>query len=254
MIDIHSHILYGVDDGSSSIEESIEIINQAIDNGVTDIVLTPHYISGSDYISSRRRNKILLTKLKKKVSNVSLYLGNEVFMTDDVIDLLTNKKISTINDTKYMLIEFPIWTTFNNIENAVFQLRSKKIIPIVAHPERYVQLYDNYKNIIQLLEQGALIQCNVASLCGDHGKKVKNFTKRMIKDGCVTFMAVDAHKAKYKSYDKINKAKKMVAKWHSKRYAELIFDENAKKILNNEDIDMTKKEEENIKKKKLFFI
>lgn len=251
MIDIHSHILYKVDDGSSSMKDSIEIINQAISNGVTDIVLTPHYISGSDYISTQRRNKILLNKLKKKISGINLYLGNEVFATEDIIDLFNQKKISTLNDSKYMLIEFPVFTTFNNIENVVFQLMSKKIIPIIAHPERYIQL--NYKNIVQLLEQGALIQCNVASLYGDHGKRAKKFTKRLIKDGLVTFMAVDAHKAEKHSYSKIKKAQKLVSKLRSRSYAKNIFEENARRVINNDELIISSSEEADRKKRKFFF-
>ena len=103
MKDLHSHILYGIDDGSKTLDESIAILRQAYNNGVTDIVLTPHYIKNSKYNATNQEKRKILRELKKELVNnninINLYLGNEVYITDESISL--RKEISTINNSRY---------------------------------------------------------------------------------------------------------------------------------------------------------
>ena len=112
MIDIHNHLLFGIDDGSKSIEESLDILNDMSKCGYTDVILTPHYIDGSRYSNNRDDNlnrlELLKEELNKNRISINLYLGNEIYIDDDINEYLDNKIISSLNNTNYLLIELPM--------------------------------------------------------------------------------------------------------------------------------------------------
>ena len=136
MKDIHNHLIFGIDDGSKSIDESIKLLNEMSERGVTEIVLTPHYIIGTNYNCN---NKIKKEKLKElqKLTKIKLYLGNEVFIDNNILEYIENDEISTINNTKYLLIELPLREKLEIAFDILFNLRNNGIVPIIAHPERY---------------------------------------------------------------------------------------------------------------------
>ena len=112
MKDIHSHLIYGVDDGSKSLEESIELLKKMEKAGTTDLMLTPHYVENSKYVCNNKAKKEIFNKLKERAKkeniNINLYLGNEVFFTDKFLKLIKNGEIRTLNNSKYLLFEFPM--------------------------------------------------------------------------------------------------------------------------------------------------
>ena len=112
MIDMHSHLLFSIDDGSKSIDESIKILKNLAEVGYTDIILTPHYIEESKYSSNKKNNlsilKIMKEEIKKENIQINLYLGNEIFINDNIPKLLKEKEITTLNDSNYLLIELPM--------------------------------------------------------------------------------------------------------------------------------------------------
>ena len=140
MKDIHCHILPGIDDGARSIEESINILSKAYNNGISDIVLTPHYIKDSRYSCNNWNKSILLEELKKELKNrdidINLYLGNEIMIDKDIISLLKSGEASSINNTKYVLIEFPMNSLRSDIEDILFEMVRNNYVPVIAHPER----------------------------------------------------------------------------------------------------------------------
>ncbi len=236
-IDLHTHILPSVDDGSQSVEESLEIINYLYSKGITDIVLTSHYIKNTNYshnqISRDRQFKELCTRLTNQ--NVRLYLGNEVYLCEDVIELLESHEISTINNTRYMLIELPLTGYLNNLQNILWEVSNYGIIPIIAHPERYQFLQKDKRRIRELLEFNCLLQCNVDSITGKYGKKAQKLMKWLLKNNLVQFVATDTH---YVDEDDVidisyKKLKKLVGE---NRYRDLTYI-NPSKVLENEDID-----------------
>ena len=107
MRDIHSHIMYGIDDGSRSLEESIKLLKIQEEKGITDIILTPHYIENTDYTCSIKQKKNIIKELKKHTT-INLYIGNEVYITENIKELLEDKKISTLNNSRYLLVELPM--------------------------------------------------------------------------------------------------------------------------------------------------
>lgn len=140
MVDIHSHLIPNVDDGSKSVEETFMLIKEADRAGITDIILTPHYIVNS---YEQNANTLILLKdklqqiLDKDKINVKLHIGMEVYITDNLIDLLKQNKLLTLANSKYLLMELPLNTHVQYEDIIIFKLIENNIIPIIAHPERY---------------------------------------------------------------------------------------------------------------------
>lgn len=234
IIDIHTHILPGVDDGARNIEESIKIIDYLYSKGITDMVLSSHYIKDTDYSFNQIARSQILENLRAMVTNpdIHLYLGNEVYLCEDLIDLLEKHEISTINGTRYMLIELPLTGVFNGLQNILCELTNYGIIPIIAHPERYAFLQEDNRRIRELLEFGCLLQCNVDSLVGKYGKKAKKLIKWFLKRNLVSFIASDTH---YVDHDDMltvsyKKLKRLVG---DAKFKELTFT-NPTKVLDNQ--------------------
>lgn len=236
IIDIHTHILPGIDDGSHDINESIEIINYLYSVGITDIVLTSHYVMDTSYNYNQLVRTKLLNTLKEKLNNdnINLYLGNEVYLNNKVIDLLENHEITTINNTKYMLVELPLMGYLNDFQNILCDLNSYGVIPIIAHPERYSFIQKNKKRIRELLEFNCLLQCNIDSLTGNYGRKAKKVMKWLLKKDLVQFVATDTHRVSDSDKLKLayNKLKKLVG---NDKFLELT-NINPTKVLNNEEV------------------
>ena len=235
MIDLHSHILFGIDDGSKTLNESLEILKKAYTGGVTDIVLTPHFIKDSKYKANNqekeRLKEILEKELKKENININLYLGNEVFI-DEGLPLLLDKEISTINGSNYLLIEFPLGNKSTIIEEVLDELDNAGIIPIIAHPERYLAYYKDYDFFYHLKERGCYLQSNIGSLSGHYGRKTKKMVKELLKRNLIDFFGSDIHHPHQDFYEQdIQKQLKRIVK--DDTIIKGLLKENAKKVLEN---------------------
>lgn len=230
MTDVHSHILFGVDDGSSSIEESITLLKRLKEVGFNNVILTPHYIEGSDYCSSRSNNLEKYNELKKIIKDkkigINIYLGNEIFIDDDIIEYIKEGKISSLNDNKYLLIELPFHNKIVNLEDTLYELSYAGFVPILAHPERYDFFQKDYKIVDSLRENGVLFQANYASILGYYDNKSKKLLKYMLKKGYIDFLGTDIHRTKkmfvIDNFDKIEK-----------KIVKIIGTDNYKKIISN---------------------
>lgn len=236
MIDIHSHLLFGVDDGSRTLEESVHVIKKLSEVGYRDIILTPHYINDSTYVSTREENLDVLKRLKvgliRNNVNVNLYLGNEIYIDSEIANLLKNNIISSLNDTKYLLIELPM-SGENEIYYDVFlDLINMGYKVILAHPERYISFQKDFNKIYELKELGVLLQSNIGSVLGDYGRGAKKTIKRLLKENLITFMGTDIHHNK-EEYTFVLKAKKKMGKYLTQKQINNIFENNAKVLLND---------------------
>ncbi len=232
MIDFHSHILPGVDDGFKSMEDSLEELKIAEEEGITDIVLTPHYISDSNYSSSASDNKKIFNKLVKQKDklgiNVNLYLSNEIYINDNIEELVNKKLINPINN-KYLLIELPLNGYIQNSKRIIFKLISNGYKVILAHPERYPFLKENKDAIKDFLDMGVLLQGNFMSLFGRYGKHSKKLLKYYLKKNYISFLGSDFHKVtKYNLKKLIFKLKLMRLK---NDYIEDVLERNFKKLV-----------------------
>lgn len=234
MIDIHSHLIYGVDDGSETIETSLDILDNLSKNGVTDIILTPHYITETNYVSSKLNNIKKLMELKREVKkegiNINLYLGNEIYIDENILKLIKNNKMCTLNNTEYLLIELPMSGNYPDYKDIISNLLSIGFKVVLAHPERYVSFQKDYNKVLELVNMGVLLQCNIDSILGYYGNNAKKLIKLILKDKLVTFVGTDIH-SKKNDYSYIEKAKNKFKKYMTDEEIENIFVNNAKKII-----------------------
>lgn len=231
MTDIHSHILFDVDDGSRNLDESIELLKKMKEIGFTDVILTPHYINGSEYscdnVCKRKRYKIIKGELEKENININIYLGNEVFINNNIYDLIKENVIHTLNNTRYVLIELPFHNQIVNLEDIIYELKIKGLIPIIAHPERYSYFWENYKEVDRLREEGFLFQGNYASILGFYGKESQKLFKYMLKNKYIDYLGTDIHRTtKMYTLDNFKKIEKHIIKITKQDYYDKIQENN----------------------------
>lgn len=232
MTDIHNHLLYGIDDGSINKEQSIEILKELKEIGFNNIILTPHYIDDTKYTSDIENNNKILKELKLELNkqniDINLYLGNEIYITENILTLLNSKKITTLNNTNYLLIELPLNNKLNNLEDYLHELIVKGYKIIIAHPERYIYFQDNKEELLKLKEKGILYQCNYYSIIKKYGRKAYKLIKYMLKNNLVDYLGTDIHRSiNKKDFEKINKK---LNKLITKEYIELINKNNNKLV------------------------
>ena len=239
MIDFHSHIIPNIDDGSTSMKDTINMINEALQAGFTEIISTSHYIQKYYDLDCFEREKIL-DIIKKKVSekkeiNIKLYLGSEIYFTPEIIELIKNKKASTINNTRYLLFELPMNTKPLFVKEMVYELMQNGYIPIIAHPERYSYVQENIRYIEELAGMGVLFQSNYGSIIGMYGNSAKKTLKKLLKNNLISFLGSDVH-GTGQIYPKIPKALKKLRKILSIEELEKLTTLNAQKVLKDEDL------------------
>lgn len=228
MTDIHSHILFDVDDGSRDIEESVELLRKLSNIGFNNVILTPHYIDGSEYCSGNKEKKCKFKEIQDELEsqgiNINICLGNEIFINNNIYDLIKEGKIHTLNNSRYILVELPFHNEIMNLEDVIYELKIKGLIPIIAHPERYTYFQDNYKEVDRLREEGFLFQANYASVLGYYGKDSQKLLKYMLKKGYIDYFGTDIHRTT-KTYviDNFEKIKKQIIKITKKDYFEEIM-------------------------------
>jgi len=243
MIDVHSHILYGIDDGSKTLEDSLAMLQNAEKNGVTAIFFTPHYIPDSRYICPNQEKVRILNELKENYTGkIEFYLGNEIYMNDDITELISKNEMSTLGNSKYLLIELPVYNEYPGLGNQLFKLRDMGYKIIIAHPERYYYFKNDFDKLLDMCRQGIYFQGNYMSLYDTYGKSTKDLFIKILKHHCYTFMASDIHASKQKYYKKIKDAKRRIISMTDKDYAKRIFEFNAAKIISNEEIEINFKE------------
>ena len=235
MIDFHSHILPDIDDGSRSLEESIKIVEEAKSVGFNKIISTSHYIERY-YESDKEKRTELLEQLKSNITDVELFLGNEIYITYDIIKLIEEGKASTINDSRYILFELPLNTKPMNAEEVVYRIIEKGGIPVIAHPERYSYVQNDIKFAEKLFDMGALFQSNYGSIIGMYGSKAKKTVKKLLKQDMVHFLGSDVHRTN-QIYPKIPQIMKKLKRIVSERKIEELTELNAEKVLKDEDIE-----------------
>ena len=231
MIDIHTHLLFGVDDGCKTLEDSVKMIESAFSNGITDIILTPHYSYLRKYTASIKEteDKYLLLKatLKERDIKVNLYLGSEIDQTSDIFDFLENKKCHTMNDSKFVLIDFGMQKCCS-IDDYCYELIVKGYTPIIAHPERYRYITD-IKEYKKWKKTGALIQINATSIYHPKSPQAKKMAKLALKNKLVDFIASDTH-SNPKNFTYLKKAYQYGLNNIDNKYVKDIFITNSKAI------------------------
>ncbi len=223
MTDVHSHILFGIDDGSRTISESIELLKKLKSVGFNNVILTPHFILDSTYNSNYEANIKIYNELKERLISenidINIYLGNEIFIDKNVPTLLEKNIITSLNGTKYVLVEFPMHNKLLNIEDILYEIRSKGYEVVIAHPERYDAFKEDYSIVDTLREDGFLFQSNYSSILGYYGKDSIKLLKYMLKRHYIDFLGTDIHRIE-KTYviDNFKKIEKHIIKVTGSEY------------------------------------
>ncbi len=227
MIDIHSHILPFVDDGSQEINSSIKMIKDSINQGVTDIILTPHY--RMNYKLTPQQINLEFDKFKKIVADeglkINLFLGQEIYIDDNYKQYFVDGNLITLNKSRYVLIEYNFIKKVDYVEIA-YEIIRLGYIPVIAHFERY--LGTDLFIAVEIKNMGGFIQVNAESIVGKQRRAFYKKVKQLFKNDLVDFVASDVHD--YRD-NHLFKAYKFVEKKFGTDVAKKTFIDNAKKIL-----------------------
>lgn len=235
-IDIHSHILPQIDDGAENFDVSMEMLRTAYADGIRTIIATPHYKPGH-HNAGPERIRMLMEKLRKEAEKegmeVELYSGNEFYYHDGMFRKLDEKTASTLAGSSYILTEFGPMEGFGSIRNGLYEALAHGWRPVLAHAERYSAILGKPENVEELIRLGSCIQVNAGSILGKTGLGVKQFTKRLLKEGQVHFVATDAHDARRRK-PVLSDCGKYLGRKYGEGYARRLLYENPVHVIKNE--------------------
>lgn len=195
MIDIHCHILPGIDDGAKNLEESVQMAQEAVEQGIHTIIATPHF----NYQYSNEKAAILekTAQFNEHLTQQNIPLtvlpGQEVRIYGEILEDYEAGKIVPLAQTNYCMIEFPSGHVPRFTERILYDLQMKGYIPVIVHPERNQEIVGQPDKLYQFVKNGALTQITAGSLCGHFGKNIKRFTQQLIEADLTHFIASDAH-------------------------------------------------------------
>ncbi|WP_337133510.1 tyrosine-protein phosphatase [Priestia megaterium] len=197
MIDLHCHILPGIDDGALDEKISLKMARKAVSEGIHTIVATPHHQNGH-YLNEKKDIvkyvQNLNELLKQEKVSLTILPGQEIRLYGEILEDYRADKILTLNDTrKYLFIEFPSSQVPHYAEQLLFDVQSKGLIPIIVHPERNSRLLEEPELLYKFITNGALAQLTAGSVTGRFGKKIKKFSHQLIQANLVHFVSSDAH-------------------------------------------------------------
>lgn len=232
-VDIHTHILPGVDDGAPDLNKALELLGMAVKDGTTDIVLTPHYRG-----KFRRNTPQLLRQCFEQLKaearlqfpELNLYLGNEAAMDREIGEKVAEGRVLSMNGSRYVLLEFDYNCSCIQVMDGIMAVFGCGYRPIIAHAERYDAFLENKKLAREVLQLGALIQLNADSIMGKCGLRTKWCCRRMLKQGAVHFVASDGHDAKDRQ-PLLGECFRYVSKHYGEEYAWALFRDNAQALL-----------------------
>ena len=230
MIDIHSHVVWGVDDGAGSLEDSLTMLQDASGSGTTDIVATPHFNMQYPYQIEVAENRI--KELAVHTGNQPrIYRGCEFLLSfENFEQLMDQSSLYTINGTHYLLVEWPVIYPASVVDTALRRLLSAGITPVVAHPERNPMLRDKFGQIEAWVELGCLMQLTALSITGGFGAAVRVTSFRFLDQGLAHVVASDTHDPVHR-HPRLDEARKIIQARYSEHAAGILFDQNPRKVL-----------------------
>ena len=236
MIDIHNHIIPNVDDGSDSLELSRQLLVDAIEEGITDVCVTPHFMKHGPYKTRKKELLSLFEELKNDVAdlNINLFLGNELFIDSELDELLLNNEVCSMNDSDYVLIEFPFENYKRDYDEHLYNVSLRYRI-IIAHPERYRYVRENHDFVDRWLKEGYYLQCNSIF---PYSKESRKVVFDLIEKGKLSLISSDAHNEN-RPLSMID-AYRMVTRKFSKETAELLMDINPLCVIQNKTLKRVK--------------
>ena len=228
MVDLHHHLLPGLDDGSPDLSTSLEMARIAAGDGITHVVCTPH--ANSRYAFDRSRIQDAVDELQEALHRAEipliLGLGCDFHLTyDNVQDAIAHPSRYTINGHEYLLIELPDYTLSPNLKETFYEMRMAGLTPILTHPERNPVLQRDPQRMLPWLRDGLLVQVTAGSVTGAMGRDARRVAERLLENRWVHFLATDAHDAKRRP-PQMREAREIISKRYGAFYADLLCREN----------------------------
>lgn len=198
MVDIHTHILPGVDDGSDCLTESVQMVEMAYETGVDQMIVTPHCNQRGRYENYMSQElKQLFEQLKGRIKEegipVELFLGMEIMASHDIVSLIEKQQVVSLNASRYYLIEFSFDTEISWMNRILWSILETGKVPVVAHPERYFEIQKSPDIVREWKERGIVIQLNKGSVLGAFGRKCKKTSRYLLENDWIHCIASDAH-------------------------------------------------------------
>ena len=195
-VDIHSHILPGIDDGAKNVEESIELINNMKEMGFSKIIGTPHTYPGL-YENTNESIKESFKKINGKQSGkIKLGYSSEYMMDSSIIEKANKKELLCLKDN-YILIEMSFLAPPNELYDIIFNLKINGYYPIMAHPERYLFLHDDFKKYHKLKNHGCYFQMNLLSTTGFYGNNIAKISEKLLRNNMIDYLGSDIHSMRH---------------------------------------------------------
>lgn len=249
MIDIHSHILPGIDDGAQSITDSLAMAQEAVRQGITAIVATPHHRNGKyDNIKSDiiRYTNGLNERLQEEDIPLTVLPGQETRINGDMIQDIENGELASLNDTKYLFVEFASNHVPRYAKQMLFDIQVAGYIPVIVHPERNSAIIQHPSILHEFVQKGALSQVTAASIAGKFGKNIQKFSHQLVEANLTHFLASDAHNTTTRGF-LMNEAYHELREEHGNETF-YMFLENAQLLVDG--LNVNKDEPQEVKKKK----
>lgn len=239
MVDIHCHILPGVDDGAEDLEDALEMARLSAACGVTDLVATSHFRGdGSDSGMPERlfrRLRHLQDMLREEQIPLRLHPGAEILCTHGTIQLAQNGELPTISRTDYVLCEFFFDAPYEYMDEILDGIARAGYRPVIAHPERYEAIQRDPRRGQRWFHMGYVIQVNKGSILGAFGGRVQDAARWLLEEGFVHVIASDAHSPRYRTTD-MSKLCRWLLEHYPEDYAQLLLAENPRRLLRGEDM------------------
>lgn len=235
MIDLHSHILPGIDDGAPDLDVSLEMARIAVADGVAVQACTPHIFPGVFDNSGpqiRRAVAALQRRLDENAIPLRLVTGADAHVVPNMVNGLQTGEILSLADTRYVLVEPPRHVAPPRMERFFFELLAAGYVPILTHPERLTWIETRYETFVQLCRAGVWMQVTAGSLTGAFGRRPKYWAERMLSEALVHILASDAHGARRRPPD-LAKGRAAAAKWLGEEEAEQLVSVRPRAILEN---------------------
>lgn len=242
MIDLHSHFLYGVDDGARTSDTTVQMLAQAESVGISKLLATPHVNELTTPVIAHQIKETfhaIFQLMRKAGISIRIQLAGEVNLLSTSLDLTEYDWVLIGSKNKYILVETPFQSLPDRYSEILFDLRLKKITPILAHPERNIKLQNEPTQLINWINQGCLVQVDAGSITGQFGRKCQRFAERLLHARAVHVVGSDAHESRERNYHVLEDAFKVVEAEVDNSYAQFLFEQNPGKIWDGEKIEET---------------
>ena len=234
--DLHNHSLYGLDDGADTRDMMIDMLNASYESGVRSICFTPHYFNSDDDCTPDRIQEVLCEAreyCEKNLNGMKLYEGSEITYHYDSVDSLSQGRILTLGGSRYVLLDFMDTPEIRSIVMGVERLLNSGYIPVVAHIERYQDLYGRLDVVRRISDSGAVIQINAHSLFRGLMSRTRRQCLKLFSEGLVDVVSSDAHDPEFRPPE-LKRAAELVISKFGYEYAEEVFCTNPQNILTNQ--------------------